>query len=138
MLRLTLLILFLLSNNCFAGMWYHDSANEAQFNIDNAQCQMEAQQVVQTPRQYINPSQPYNQQVPPSYNTQCRMLGNTMYCDSSPSQTDQSYQELNRILQDRQRQQYEMGRNIGDTIARNLQIRGYADNCLKARGYVWR
>ena len=61
-----------------------------------------------------------------------------MYCDSSPSESQQSYQELNRILQEREQRQYEMGRNIGDTIARNLQMHNYVGTCLKARGYVWR
>ena len=138
MIRVVLILMYFLSTSCAAGMWYHDTANEAQFNVDSAQCQMEAQQVVQAPRQYIPPPQSYNQQVPPSYNTQCRMIGNTMYCDSNPSQNQQSYQELNRILQERERRQYEMGRNIGDTIARNLQMQNYVGTCLKARGYVWR
>ena len=130
--------MYFFSTSCAAGMWYHETANESQFNVDNAQCQMEAQQVVQAPRQYISPPQQYNKQTPPSYNTQCRMIFNTLHCDSSPSQSEQSYDEMNRLLQERQRQQYEMGRSVGDTITRNLQMRSYADNCLKARGYIWR
>ncbi len=137
-MRKTLLLIYLFSTNSVAGMWYHDTANESQFNIDSAQCQLEAQQVVQAPRQYLPPPQTYSQQVPPSYNTQCRMIGNTLNCDSNPSAGQQSYQELNRILQEQERQQYEMGRNIGNAIGRNLQMRNYVETCLKARGYVWR
>lgn len=138
MTKKALLLTFLFSTNSLAGMWYHDTANESQFNIDSAQCQLEAQQVVQAPRQYLPPRQTYTQQAPPSYNTQCRMIGNTLNCDSNPSFGQQSYQELNRILQEQERQQYEMGRNIGDAIGRNLQMRNYGETCLKARGYVWK
>jgi hypothetical protein len=138
MTRKALLLIYLFSTNSIAGMWYHDTANEAQFNIDSAQCQLEAQQVVQAPRQYVPPPQSYNQQVPPSYNTQCRMIGNTMYCDSNPSQSQNAYQEHQRLLQNRYNQQYELGRNVGDAIARNLQLKSYVETCLKARGYVWK
>lgn len=139
MVRFLIVLLSLVSTSCAAGMWYHPTANESQFNIDGAQCQMEAQQVVQTPRQYIPPSYPQqNYASPPSYNTQCRVIGNTTYCDSNPSAGQQSYQELNRIIQERERQQYEMGRNIGDAIGRNLQMRNYVETCLKARGYIWK
>jgi len=118
-LNLSLIFSALLISGC-ANNWVHPTASQADFQRDMALCNNEAERAV--PYIQAQPNPIYTP--PPSYNTDCTRIGNTVNCNTTSNPTN-AY--LNQIMQS--------NAQAGENINRGIRVSNYFQNCMIARGY---
>ncbi len=108
---------------CAQTQWTHPTKNQAQFQMDSANCQNESMRSVQ--QQVAAPVVPAYTP-PKQYDTSCSRLGNYVNC-STTSQGNFAAQ----LAQQNAQNMAQAGADIGTGIARQQ----YAENCMLSLGY---
>ncbi len=129
LINITAIFLCVLTiQGCAPTVWKHPHDSQSQFNIDSDVCLQISNGMTPT---YQPPSRIEPTYIPPSYNTNCRHVGNNLICDTTPNFN--AYNQA-QIISNAQNAGAQIGHGLSQLAAEMNKKRIY-ENCMFSRGY---